>query len=641
MNRSYSLLNIRAIDDDKRIIEGIATTPTVARDGDILETSGIKFKLPIPFLYRHKEPFGNVVSADVSEQGIAVRIQIPPAGVSASIDEYWGLVKHGVVRGLSIGWRTLEEKFDKAINGFRISRSEWLELSAVPVPADTNATILSVRSADEAILAALGRENGSSNGRTNHNPAGASASRRKGVGMPKTTQDRIASFEDRRSEITERMTAIMEAADDEGKITDQKEQREYDALQTELEEVDKNISRQRGLLAAQQRAVPIPPVPGQEEDRPRARAVVTKEPSEKLPPGTAFARSVISLVRAKGDYYNASRLATENYKDTPEVAMYLRAFVDAGDTTTSGWASQLVPAAQNLQGEFLEMLRPATIIGRIPGLRKVPFNISVPMQTGGGTYGWVGENRPKPVTSATFDSVTLRWAKAAGIIVITDELARFSSPSAEAIIRDEMVAGCTRFLDSQFIDPNVAEVANVSPGSILNGIASTAVSGTSAGAFRYDITQILTAFVVANEDVSKAVLLMSTSTAMALGALINSLGQPEFPTITMNGGSYLGIPIVTSQNVGARVILLNAAEILLADDGGIKIDVSREASVEMDTAPTFGESSPPSTTTTTKSLWQNNLVGIRAERYITWKRARTTSVKWLINASYGPATTSP
>lgn len=646
MNRSYSLLEVRSVDDDRRIIEGIATTPSQARDGDIIETAGIKFKLPIPFLYRHKEPFGNVTTANVSDEGISVRIQVAPAGVSASIDEYWRLVRAGIVRGLSIGWRTLEESYDKAIGGFRISKSEWLELSAVPVPADTNATILSVRSADESILAALGRTKNGSAKRTNHNPPGVSGSRQTGDEMPKKVEDNIASFETKRQEIQTRMAEIMEKYADDGKITDATEEREYDGLVTQLAEVDRDLTRARAMKRAIDGADPVPEQPGQERPAPRVvrpRAEVTKEEREKLPKGTGFARAIICKMRAHLDHENAAELARKHYPDTPEVAEYLkaRAFVEAGDTTTSGWASQLVPAAQNLQNEFLEMLRPSTIIGRIPGLRMVPFNVSVPSQTGGGTYDWVGEAAAKPVTSATFSNVTLRWAKAAGIIVITQELAKFSSPSAEGIIRQEMVAGCTRFLDTQFLDPNKAEVSNVSPASILNGITALVPTGAgSAGAFRYDFNRLLAAYIADNQDPSTAVVLMSASTAMGLSLMVNALGQSEFPNISLTGGTILGLPVVVSQNVGTKVILVNASEILLADDGGVSISVSDQATIEMSTTPLSQESSP-ATTAVLHSMFQRNELAIRAERFITWKRARTSSVQWLNNVAYGPLFTSP
>lgn len=635
MNRSYSWLEVRSIDDDKRIIEGIATTPALARDGDIIETSGIKFKLPIPFLYRHKEPFGNVVDAKVSSDGIRVRIQAAPAGVSAAIDEQWRLVKAGAVRGLSIGWLTLKQVYDKAFDGYRILESEWVELSAVPVPSDANAMITSVRSADEAILAALGRGNGASARRTPPQLPGVSgSSTNQGVTM-KSFATQITELETTQVDLRTRMATMMEGSES-GELSEE-ESPAYDVLMSQAEDVKKKLSRLRAVEAISGTAKPVPAHPGDEDRRPvRSIVEVKSEERDKLPPGTSMARAAICMIQGRLRGESPIALAKQYYKDTPEVALYLRAAVDAGDTTTSGWASQLVPAAQNMANEFLELLRPATILGRIPGLRQVPFNIAVPLQTGGGSYGWVGEGANKPVTSLTFDSATLRWAKAAGIVVITQELARFSSPSAEAIIRNDMVKGCAQFLDGQFITPTVAEVANISPGAITNGITSTAVTGVTADHFRVDMNTLLGKFVLNNQDPSTAVILMSATQALALSMMINSLGQSEFDNITVKGGMISGLPVIVSEAVGARIILLNANDILFADDGGVRIDVSDQASVEMSTTPLAGEQSPPSATTSQVSLWQRNLVGLRVERFITWKRARTSAVEYLTANAYVP-----
>ena len=56
--------------------------------------------------------------------------------------------------------------------------------------------------------------------------------------------------------------------------------------------------------------------------------------------------------------------------------------------------------------------------------------VKVPMQTAGGTYGWVGEAKPKPVTKLAFASRHARRSRrSAGIIVLTEELVRLSNPS--------------------------------------------------------------------------------------------------------------------------------------------------------------------------------------------------------------------
>ena len=90
-----------------------------------------------------------------------------------------------------------------------------------------------------------------------------------------------------------------------------------------------------------------------------------------------------------------------------------------------------------MASEFIELLRPAQILSRfgtngIPSLRRVPMNVRMATQTAGGTYQWVGEGAAKPVGELAFGEFTMRFAKAAGIIVITEELARTSSPAAES-----------------------------------------------------------------------------------------------------------------------------------------------------------------------------------------------------------------
>jgi HK97 family phage major capsid protein len=218
------------------------------------------------------------------------------------------------------------------------------------------------------------------------------------------------------------------------------------------------------------------------------------------------------------------------------------------------------------------------LLGRIPNLRRVPFNITISSQTGGGVSGWVGQ-KPKPVTSATYASVSLGFATASGIIAVTEELVNLSQPGAERALRDEMADGTAQFLDQQFVDPAVAEVVNVSPGSITNGTTAITSAGTSAANASTDLQALITQFVAANPDVDNMVLLMKPANAVAIARAEN------VSTLGLTGGSIYGIPVVTSGSVGDRRIALDAQATLFADDGAMNIDVSRNASIHMETAP--------------------------------------------------------
>jgi hypothetical protein len=69
---------------------------------------------------------------------------------------------------------------------------------------------------------------------------------------------------------------------------------------------------------------------------------------------------------------------------------------------------------------------------------------------------------------------------------------------------------------------------------------------------------------------------------------------------------------------------MSAPDILLADEGGFRIDTSTEASLQMSDPPSAGA-------TSLVSLWQNNLLGIRLEKFINWAPRRSNAV-YVINS---------
>ena len=146
-----------------------------------------------------------------------------------------------------------------------------------------------------------------------------------------------------------------------------------------------------------------------------------------VPLGTAFVRAACAQLVCKGNVREAAEYAESGGTIRRPKSRCTSRPRRAGHATDATWAGPLVN--QNIANEFIELLRPATILGKIPGLRKVPFNTKVPTQTAGGTYGWVGEAKPKPVTKLAFSSTSLGIAKAAGIIVLTEELVRLSNPT--------------------------------------------------------------------------------------------------------------------------------------------------------------------------------------------------------------------
>ena len=93
------------------------------------------------------------------------------------------------------------------------------------------------------------------------------------------------------------------------------------------------------------------------------------------------------------------------------------------------------------------------------------------------------------------------------------------------------------------------------------------------------------------------------------------------------------MPVITSDNVGNIAVLVNAQDIYLGDDGGLQVDASQEASLEMADA-TTGDSGAP-TAVSTVSMFQTNSVAIRCERIINWMRRRTQSVAYITGVDWG------
>lgn len=155
MNRAYSVLSIKELDEKKRVIRGIATTPEVDRVGDIVDPLGVKFANPLAFLWqhRHDQPIGTVKFDKPTKDGITFEAEIAqtdePGTLKDRLDEAWQSIKMGLVRAVSIGFRPIEYSFMDN-GGIRFSETEVFELSAVTIPANSGALISAVKSIDAA-----------------------------------------------------------------------------------------------------------------------------------------------------------------------------------------------------------------------------------------------------------------------------------------------------------------------------------------------------------------------------------------------------------------------------------------------------------------------------------------------------------
>lgn len=657
LKRAYSLLEVKAYDDDERVITGIATTPTPDRIGDIVEPKGAEFKLPLPLLSQHdpSKPIGHVTKAKVTNAGIEITAKLvkpeddAPPSWAARLNEAWADIKSGLVRGLSIGFKPIEEARIDGTWSYRYLKWLWLELSAVTIPANMEASIETVKSLSPR---ARGTQVKSSSPGASGNRSGVVSIK----GVPdmakKSYAEQIRDFQAARASKLAQIEEIMGKSTESGETLSQEDAEQYETLQSEIETIDAHIKRLQKVeqlsagtaqVVKSPRAVARANGQGEEtaEEEPTQRTPVIRAGQAAVPKGVGFARMVKCIIGAKrSGLERPLDIAKRMYPSDERLHAELKAAVAAGTTTDAGYAGNLV-YPENLASEFIDFLRPQTILGRfgaggIPSLRSVPFNIRIPGMSAGATGYWVGQGAPKPLTRFTTNVTNLAFAKIAAIAVLTDELIRFSSPNADLLARDELAKAIRERSDVDFIDPAKAAVVNVSPASVTNGVTPVTASGTDADAVRRDLASLWDQFLGANLSPTDAVYVMSNRTALRLSLMQNPLGQPEFPGMTMNGGTLLGVPVIASEYVpadssGGLIILIKASEILLADDGQVTVDASNEASLQMDDAPT----NPPVAATVLVSMFQMNMVALRAERFINWTKARAESVAYIQGANYG------
>ncbi|ASK92636.1 phage major capsid protein [Xanthomonas campestris pv. trichodesmae] len=453
-----------------------------------------------------------------------------------------------------------------------------------------------------------------------------------------TIQEQLEKLRATRDAQQKKLNDVVQKSMDEGRSMDTGEKEEFDNIEDQIKALDDDIERYTRLLAAQAKsAVPAAQIVqdnGSASDPKRAvgkgPALIHSRKNEEQ--GIGFARFAMAMYAGKGDVSSAKAFSDNVFRDDVRLNEIMKAAVAAGNTTDPSWAGSLVQY-QNLSSEFVDFLRPRTIIGQlgqgnVPGLRRVPFNVRIPGKTAKGRAQWVGEGYRKPVTKSGYDAAELKWAKIAGISVITEELARFADPSIQTLVRDDLSDAVIERMDEDFVDIDKAAGtgAGLSPASITNGVTPIVATGDPDT----DIAALWETADDTNLPVQSAVYITDSATARVLATRKNALGNREYPGVTMTGGNIDGVPLVVSNYVATGTFILAfTSEIYLADDGVVTIDISREATIIMD-----DDATATPTIAQIQSMFQTNQLAIRAERYVNWKKRRPQAVALLTGVDW-------
>lgn len=652
MHRAYSILNVKTISETSEhyVIEGVASTPSVDRMGDVVEPLGAKFKLPMPLLWQHQSvlPVGLVTFARPTSKGIPYRAELPKVAeagnLRARVEEAVQSIKYRLVAAVSIGFQEVKGAVERLQDGgVRFKEWEWLELSLVTIPANAEATITSIKSLDQRQRAALGtspppdqHRPGASGQSTSGAPSGAPSHSRSQKG--KDTMD-IKQMIETRSTKNARLKELIEARTAESRAFTDDEGAEFDTLTDEVKALDDDIRVAKYHAANASAANPVDTK--RYSGGPGPTILVRKQDPDDQFKGQAFTRTLIAKALAfmemrQGNFVTPAQIAEARWgKSHPKLVAYMKAAVAGAGTGSGEWGAELAQADTRYTGDFIEYLYGQTIYDRLP-LRPVPGRVHIKGQDGAATGYWVGESKAIPVSKADYSDVELSPLKVGAIAVCSKEWVRDASPSGEMLIRDAIVQASSQRVDSTFLSATAVS-AGVSPAGLLNGVTAVTNSGGDAEALRSDFQELAQPF-IANKNALGLQIVTTPSLGMAIGMMVNALGQAEFPGINENGGTLFGKPVLTGDNVGpGDLILLKPSDIWKIDDRGVEVSMTDQATIEQDGAPQGASDTPVAASATLMSLWQTESIGFKVVRSINFQKRRSHAVQFIGDAAYGVA----
>jgi HK97 family phage major capsid protein len=308
--------------------------------------------------------------------------------------------------------------------------------------------------------------------------------------------------------------------------------------------------------------------------------------------GLGFGSFVRFLAAAKGDREKAAMLAKRAGQD--DVAKVIsgaveKAAMSAGDPLAGG---TLVP--EQYSAEVIELLRPASIVRALgPVVIPMAASFNLPKVTDGATAYYQGENTNATKSLVKTGNVRLAYKKLIALVPLSNDLLRFSSPGADAIVRNDSVRamaqrenqGFLRDLGTEFTPKGLRYWAPSSNVILANATASLANITT-------DLGKLILKLMQANVPFTRPGWIFSPRTYMYLWTVQTTVGNYAYQS-EMATGKLWGWPFKVSTQVpetlttneaettgttGSEIYLADFADAVIGESLGLLLDASGEAS---------------------------------------------------------------
>lgn len=305
--------------------------------------------------------------------------------------------------------------------------------------------------------------------------------------------------------------------------------------------------------------------------------------------GLLFGRFVRAAMQSKIDGNGRGGVVNvlKGWGNTAMVAEYeahVKALA-ASDATAGGF---LVPPQYSQ--DVIEFLRAKSVVRQL-GPVVIPMSTGtfrIPKVTQGANASYIGENQPAPKTQQQFGNVTLTFKKLAALIPLSNDLLRYSSPGADAIVRDDLVRAMADAENRAFLrDTGLAGAPKgflhwALPDQIINGNATQNLANVTN-----DFGQLIVTLMNKNIPMTKPVWIFSPRTWNYLMTIMTANGVFAFRDEMMRGtfwGYPFGITTAVPSNLNtlgrgseSEIYLIDMADAVLGESLSLVVDASQEA----------------------------------------------------------------
>jgi HK97 family phage prohead protease/HK97 family phage major capsid protein len=619
----------------------VLSDATVDRLGDVIEPDGWRldsFRSNPVALFNHNAnaPIGTWKNVRIERGKLIADLLPAPAGTTPLADDVRRLIEAEILRATSVGFRAVEsEPLDpkRPFNGTRFKEQDLLEASIVSVPANPAAVQVakSLRISDDTMTLAFGGQAVIGRRETAKTGGQAEVKRHAKANIPMTTPTLSKQIQDTQTKLNAARDALLELAKDPDHETEK-----ADDFQTEIEALTQrlgSLERTEKALAARAAEEPPPAKP--------ATAIARRPfsvPAKDVEPRDLIWRGLTALVKSRTQHIPLEQALHEAYPDHEATAVVCRAAVAGATTTTAGWAAELVQLAQ---ADFLANLVPTSVFPRLSNLGaslafgpnagaiKIPSRATTPSI--GGSF--VAEGAPIPVRRFGTTSITLSPHKVGGLAVFSREIAMYSNPAIESLIRENITLDTSINIDGLLLD-NVA-VSVTRPAGLTNGVTPlTASTAHSYTAILADLQALTNPFYAVNAGRVLCLLLnpiQGQQLLFAPGPTGVPFGWTQQFTTRFN--------VIESTSVPANQVYMIDAADFVSVSGAPEFEVSEEATLHMeDTTPlNIGTAGAPATVAApTQSMFQTAQIAIRMLANVTWAMRRPGMVQFMTGVNWGP-----